>query len=127
MGIGVNILVFVENKNGIYSKKEIKKIILQINKEINAVMNRLFNVCFVEQIDGIKGNGINCGCSSFEHSQWILNKRTLHSLCYLVKGVDDGRSAWYYVLVDAEKLDAFLKALDSNSIKLDMHGHILDS
>ena len=90
-------------------------------------MKSAFDVCFIEQLRGIKGNGINCGCSAFGHEQWKLNKIALYSLCYLVKGVDEGRSAWYFVMVDAEKLDAFLKALNENIIHLDIHGHVLDS
>ena len=30
-------------------------------------------------------------------------------------------------MVDAVKLDAFLKALNENTIHLDIHGHVLDS
>ena len=40
-------------------------------------------------------------------------------LIYLVKGVDDERNAWYYVLVERLKLSLFLKALNDDIIHLE--------
>jgi hypothetical protein len=48
-------------------------------------------------------------------------------LIYLVKGVDDNRNAWYYVLVERLKLSLFLKALNDDIIHLENYGEILYS
>lgn len=48
-------------------------------------------------------------------------------LIYLVKGVDDNRNAWYYVLVERLKLSLFLKALNDEIIHLENYGQILYS
>lgn len=55
---------------------------------------------------------------------------TTHSqadLVYLVKGIDDGRNAWYYVLVERLKLSLFQKALNDDIIHLENYGKILYS
>jgi hypothetical protein len=54
-------------------------------------------------------------------------KKMLASLIYLVRGVDDGRNAWYYVLVDRLKVKMFLKALNDDIIHLENYGVILYS
>ncbi len=54
-------------------------------------------------------------------------KRMQADLIYLVKGVDAGRNAWYYVLVDRLKLQLFLKALNDDIIHLENYGKILFS
>ena len=46
---------------------------------------------------------------------------------YLVKGVDAGRNAWYYVLVERIKVPLFLKALNDDIIHLEDYGQILFS
>jgi hypothetical protein len=56
-----------------------------------------------------------------------LQKRMLASLIYLVKGVDAGRNAWYYVLVERNKVQLFLKALNDDIIHLENYGKILYS
>ena len=48
-------------------------------------------------------------------------------LIYLVKGVDDGRNAWYYVMVERLKLSLFQKALNDDIIHLENYGVILHS
>ncbi len=48
-------------------------------------------------------------------------------LVYLVKGIDDNRSAWYYVLVERLKVSLFLKALNADIIHLEDYGKILYS
>jgi hypothetical protein len=48
-------------------------------------------------------------------------------LVYLVKGIDDGKNAWYYVLVERLKLSLFLKALNDDIIHLENYGEILYS
>jgi len=54
-------------------------------------------------------------------------KKMLADLIYLVKGVDAGRNAWYYVLVDRLKVQLFLKALNEDIIHLENYGKILFS
>ncbi len=54
-------------------------------------------------------------------------KKSKADLIYLVKGVDAGSSAWYYVLVDRLKLQLFLKALNDDIIHLENYGVILFS
>lgn len=54
-------------------------------------------------------------------------KASKSDLIYLVKGVDDNRSAWYYVLVERLKLSLFLKALNDDIIHLENYGEILHS
>lgn len=57
-----------------------------------------------------------------------INKRSPNAdLIYLVKGVDDSRSAWYYVLVERLKVSLFLKALNDDIIHLESYGKILYS
>lgn len=54
-------------------------------------------------------------------------KKMQADLIYLVKGVDAGRNAWYYVLVERLKLQLFLKALNDDIIHLENYGKILYS
>ncbi len=54
-------------------------------------------------------------------------KKMQSELIYLVKGIDAGRNAWYYVLVERLKLQLFLKALNDEIIHLENYGNILYS
>lgn len=54
-------------------------------------------------------------------------KKSMSDLVYLVKGVDDNRNAWYYVLVERMKVNLFLKALNDDIIHLEKYGKILYS
>lgn len=54
-------------------------------------------------------------------------KKMQAELIYLVKGIDAGRNAWYYVLVDRLKVQLFLKALNDDIIHLENYGKILYS
>lgn len=54
-------------------------------------------------------------------------KRSQADLIYLVKGIDNNREAWYYVLVERTKLQLFLKALNDDIIHLEKYGQILYS
>ena len=56
-----------------------------------------------------------------------VTKSNKADLIYLVKGVDDSRNAWYYVLVERLKLSLFLKALNDDIIHLENYGEILYS
>lgn len=54
-------------------------------------------------------------------------KKMQAELIYLVKGIDAGRNAWYYVLVDRLKVQLFLKALNDDIIHLENYGKVLFS
>ncbi len=54
-------------------------------------------------------------------------KKMKADLIYLVKGIDAGRNAWYYVLVERLKVQLFLKALNDEIIHLENYGIILYS
>lgn len=54
-------------------------------------------------------------------------KKMQADLIYLVKGIDAGRNAWYYVLVERLKVQLFLKALNDEIIHLENYGKILFS
>ncbi|MFT6331829.1 MAG: hypothetical protein ACJAW3_000147 [Lentimonas sp.] len=65
--------------------------------------------------------------SSGSNSAMEGTKHSKADLIYLVKGVDDERNAWYYVLVQRLKLSMFLKALNDDIIHLENYGEILFS
>ncbi len=46
---------------------------------------------------------------------------------YIVRGIDAGRDAWYYVLVEPWKILSFLAALNDDIIHLENYGQILES
>jgi hypothetical protein len=48
-------------------------------------------------------------------------------LVYLVKGIDDKRKAWYYVMVERNKKSEFKIALGNEIIHLENYGTILHS
>ena len=54
-------------------------------------------------------------------------KKMQAELIYLVKGIDAGRNAWYYVLVERLELQLFLKASNDYIIHLENYGNILYS
>lgn len=54
-------------------------------------------------------------------------KKAEAQLIYLVKGIDAGRNAWYYVLVERLKVQLFLKAMNDEIIHLEEYGKILYS
>ena len=54
-------------------------------------------------------------------------KSSKADLVYLVKGIDDNKNAWYYVLVERLKVSLFLKALNDDIIHLENYGIILYS
>ena len=54
-------------------------------------------------------------------------KASKSDLIYLVKGIDDGRNAWYYVLVERLKVSLFLKALKDPIIHLENYSEVLYS
>ncbi len=65
--------------------------------------------------------------SSSNLKQIDPQKKMQAELIYLVKGVDAGRNAWYYVLVERLKVQIFLKALSDEIIHLENYGKILFS
>ena len=56
-----------------------------------------------------------------------LQKKMQAELIYLVKGIDAERNAWYYVLVERNKVSIFLRALNDEIIHLEKFGKILFS
>jgi len=54
-------------------------------------------------------------------------KKMQAEFIYLVKGIDAGRNAWYYVLVERLKVQLFLRALNDDIIHLENYGKILSS
>lgn len=48
-------------------------------------------------------------------------------LIYLVKGSDYGRKAWYYILVDEDKVSTFLNDINDHTVYLEKYGEILFS
>ncbi|MCE3255034.1 MAG: hypothetical protein K0R25_528 [Rickettsiaceae bacterium] len=63
----------------------------------------------------------------YHHQHSDTDDISTADLIYLVKGIDDGRNAWYYVLVEKMKLPAFLSALNDDIIHLENYGEILYS
>ena len=55
------------------------------------------------------------------------SNRLKSHLIYCVRGTDRGRAAWYYVLVDENKIVDFKSALESDTIDLESYGTILES
>lgn len=66
---------------------------------------------------------------SSQHSKKYVDpqKKALGQFIYLVKGIDAGKNAWYYVLVERLKVQLFLKALNDEIIHLEKYGKILYS
>ena len=58
---------------------------------------------------------------------WMGHVRSRPSLVYQVRGEDKGRPAWYYVLVDEEKENAFKDQLSAPIIDLSAFGKIIKS
>lgn len=75
----------------------------------------------------LDNNNQNENPNSNKINQIDPQKRMQAELIYLVKGVDAGRNAWYYVLVDRLKVQLFLKALNDEIIHLEEYGNILFS
>lgn len=65
--------------------------------------------------------------ASIPKKQIDPQKKMKAELIYLVKGIDAGRNAWYYVLVEKLKVQLFLKALNDDIIHLENYGIILYS
>ena len=89
--------------------------------------NNLSQLIQKKQENKMTGQSIIEG-SSFNQSSTIApDKVGKADLIYLVKGVDDDRNAWYYVLVERLKLSLFLKALSDDIIHLENYGEVLYS
>jgi len=74
-----------------------------------------------------KKNSEELTSAQFDKKPIDPQKRALAQYIYLVKGVDAGRNAWYYVLVEKLKVQLFLKALNDDIIHLEKYGKILYS
>ena len=75
---------------------------------------------------------INChkkpeeACRVPPYHTWM--DRSIHShYVYLVRGEERGRPAWYYILVEKEKVQEFKAQLDAETIDLSKFGKILNS
>ena len=75
----------------------------------------------IKQNSGVSQSG------STAKKQVDPKKKMQAELIYLVKGIDAGRNAWYYVLVERLKVQMFLKALNDDIIHLENYGVILYS
>ena len=53
--------------------------------------------------------------------------RRSHKLVYLVRGVDQGRKAWHYVLIHRHKKEKFLAAIKSGTIDIAEYGMVIAS
>ncbi len=75
-----------------------------------------------------KSNNASDVSQNFAPKKQIDPKKKMQAeQIYLVKGVDAGRNAWYYVLVERLKVQLFLKALNDDIIHLENYGQILFS
>ena len=59
--------------------------------------------------------------------EWQHRAKSLGPLVYLVRGKDKDKPAWYYVLVEEDKLNMFKNELSSEIIHLLQYGVILKS
>lgn len=100
---------------------------LKEEEEEGVMMNIEVNVAYLMR--GLRGYGIETAWSEISTCYWTDDKMrdTLASLVYLVKGVDEGRNAWYYIMVDINHLQQFKVALDNDIIHLEQYGKILSS
>ena len=64
-------------------------------------------------------------CEANSDCTW--NNCLKSDLIYRIRGTDRGRAAWYYVLVDENKIVDFKSALKSDTINLENYGTILES
>jgi len=93
----------------------------QVDKEnINKTNNDL-------NMNDQNNNNNNINLSNINKKAVDPQKRALAQYIYLVRGVDAGRNAWYYVLVERLKVQLFLKALNDEIIHLEKYGKILYS
>ena len=129
-GGGVAILFFVhdqDRKLGYFKDELIKK-----EKAIESIFKKYFEKEFIiscrQQLYERRGNKLHNGFSNvFNEEEFMNDKQTIMSLIYTVKGIDDGRNAWYLVLCDPDKLEIFLKELNAPIIHLEDHGYIIKS
>ena len=99
----------------------------QVDKEnINKTNNDL-NMSDQTFNNNQANNNNNINLSNINKKAVDPQKRALAQYIYLVRGVDAGRNAWYYVLVERLKVQLFLKALNDDIIHLEKYGKILYS
>eukprot|EP01084_Bolivina_argentea_P118360 210021_1 len=120
--MGVSILLFVED--GINCNKNQ---IAEINFLMNLYLGFDCEVTLSYVMDGLKGQRINTSWSNISPTYWESNTKSLSQLIYKVRGKDKGRAAWYYVIVDVDKLTEFVAALNDPQIHLPKYGMILAS
>eukprot|EP01083_Nonionella_stella_P169733 576206_1 len=122
---GVSILLFVRSEEG---QRIIKgEVMVEIGKCFQDIVSEHCIVSCTQQVFERRGNRLNCGFYNVTEDDFFSHKQTLMSLLYTVKGVDNGKNAWYLVLCDPDKLDTFLEELKSPIIHLEDHGNIIFS
>merc|ERR1711994_901994 len=89
---------------------------------LRRTFGREFMVTLSYRMRGLKGYGIDTAWSDVPRAYWEEHCTPLNALIYLVRGVDDGRNAWYYIMVRPQQLDA----LNNDVIYLERHGFIFD-
>ena len=117
---GISLFMFIQTK--ITS--------LLFNQIKDRIKSRIFDQCQINihsQNANVYGKKSSNGFTNINLDEWKKQHLPLSELVYLVKGKDDGRDAWYYVLVDPEKHDKFLRDLNDNVIHLEDSGHIIRS
>eukprot|EP01084_Bolivina_argentea_P164095 285335_1 len=106
------------------------------DKEIDYIFKTIilydsFNIVRKQKTYGIKANGLLAGFGNTSYSCFMKDKVKLGELIYLVKGMDNNKPAFYYVLVNPKKIHAFLEALNNPStggvISLHDFGYIIYS
>ena len=121
-------ILSAKNKGVTISDEEIKLFSEKYNDLKELTKTPLLTSKSLQDIVGAGGSNATDSQSSRAAINPVdLEKRALAELIYLVKGVDAGRNAWYYVLVERPKLQLFLKALNDDIIHLEKYGKILYS
>ena len=65
-------------------------------------------------------------CEVPPHHTWV-DRIIIGCNVYLVRGMDEGRPAWHYVLVDKEKIEEFVAQVATGTIDVAEYGKILRS
>ena len=66
-------------------------------------------------------------CEADSDCTWNDHVNIKYHLVYLVRGEDRGRPAWYYVVLDEEKLDDFKAKVVTGTINVANYGRVLKS
>jgi hypothetical protein len=75
-----------------------------------------FNCCALSKKDFLK-----------KWRKWKYRAQDVGSLLHLVRGTDNGKSAWHYVMVEPTKLNMFKEQVSTGTIEISKFGEILVS